>query len=259
MVAGAVLVAAVAGSLVLAFAIAARERRESTPQPAEAGMGRQFTPGEGMMCAEPVDDPEQPKEYPGPPRPYIDPARKYTATMRIYTYGDVKIELLAREAPWAVNNFVFLSCEGFYNNSFKFTRLVDTPQMKILQGGDALKNDGTGDPYGGAGFPDELDIAKREGYRRGMLAMANRGPDTNGSQFFFVIQDSVIPPNYTVFGRVIEGMDVLDRVFEVGTPDIRGDGIPARDVYVEWITIQEDPPSRPMPSPTSSGNGSGQT
>lgn len=207
-----------------------------------------FTAGPGKMC--PVAEVTKVgQEYPGPPPPMIDPQRRYVASMNIYTYGVVKVELLAKESPWAVNSFVFLTCEGHYAGT-RFIRLVDTPHMKILQGGDGLVGDGTGHPYG-TGFRDELDVAKREGYRRGMVAMANSGPDTNGSQFFFVIQDSPgIPPNYTVFGRVIEGMDYLDRAFSVGTPAANGDGQPARDTYIEWATIEEDPPSQPVPEQT---------
>ncbi|MER3454890.1 MAG: hypothetical protein C4318_07035 [Acidimicrobiia bacterium] len=233
---------AVAGSVVLGAMIAGRSSKkeskaELAPEPAT------FTPGPGKMCPVPeVTNP--PREYPGPPPPMIDPQRRYIASINIYTFGVVKVELLAKEAPWAANSFVFLSCEGHYTGS-RFIRLVNTPSMKILQGGDGLKNDGTGNPYG-TGFRDELEVAKREGYRRGMLAMANSGPDTNGSQFFFVIQDSVgIPPNYTVFGKVIEGMEYLDQAFSVGTPAANGDGQPARDLYIEWVTIQEDPPSQP--------------
>ncbi len=238
-----VLAAVLVGMVVVARNGGEEKAKELAPQPTG------FAPGPGKMCLEP--DVETPaREYPGPPPPVIDPARRYIANINIYTYGVVKVELLAKEAPWAVNSFVFLACDGQYASSM-FIRLVDTPHMKILQGGDGLRNDGTGHPYGGAGFPDELEVAKREGYRRGMLAMANSGPDTNGSQFFFVIQDSPgIPPNYTVFGRVIEGMEHLDRVFQVGTPAANGDGQPARNVYIEWVTIEEDPPSQPLSQST---------
>jgi cyclophilin family peptidyl-prolyl cis-trans isomerase len=247
-IATAIAVVAIVGIAALGWILigrAGREREsnaELAPQPVE------FTPGPGKMC--PVAEvTKPPQEYPGPPPPMIDPQRRYIASMNIYTYGVVKIELLAKEAPWAVNSFVFLACEGHYTSSM-FIRLVDTPTMKILQGGDGLRKDGTGNPYG-TGFRDELDLAKREGYRRGTLAMANSGPDTNGSQFFFVIQDSVgIPPNYTVFGRVIEGMEYLDQAFAVGTPAANGDGQPARNLYIEWVTIEEDPPSQPVPEQT---------
>lgn len=238
---------AVAGTVVLGVMIAGRAKKQE-PKAELAPEPTVFTPGPGKMCPVPeVTKPAQ--EYPGPPPPMIDPQRRYIASINVYTYGVVKVELLAKESPWAVNSFVFLSCEGHYTGS-KFIRLVDTPSMKILQGGDGLRNDGTGNPYG-SGFRDELEVAQREGYRRGMLAMANSGPDTNGSQFFFVIQDSVgIPPNYTVFGKVIEGMEYLDRAFSVGTPAANGDGEPARNLYIEWVTIEEDPPSQPLPENT---------
>ncbi len=240
---------AVVGVVILG-AILISGRKSENEAPEIAPQRAAFTPGPGKMCPQPdVTSPS--REYPGPPPPMIDPARRYTAWINIFTYGVVKVELLAKEAPWAVNSFVFLACEGHYTGS-KFIRLVDTPSMKILQGGDGLRNDGTGNPYGRAGFPDELEVAKREGYRRGMLAMANYGvPDSNGSQFFFVVQDSVgIPPNYTVFGKVIEGMEHLDRAFSVGTAAANGDGEPSRNLYIEWVAIYEDPPSQPMPEQT---------
>jgi cyclophilin family peptidyl-prolyl cis-trans isomerase len=256
LIASVVLALAALGIVVLVALMVLRERKPAEPALEIEAKGSQFTPGEGLMCPEPVRKPERAHEYPGPPRPYIDPQRRYVAKMEIYTFGVITVELLAKEAPWAVNNFVFLACDGFYESS-KFVRLVDTPQMKILQGGDSINQDGTGHPYGGVGFKDELEVAKREGYRRGMLAMANSGPDTNGSQFFFVVQDSLIPPNYTVFGKIIDGIDVLDRAFDVGTPAINGDGIPARDLYLSWVTIEEDPPSgrslgssSPAPAPS---------
>lgn len=117
--------------------------------------------------------------------------------------GTIRFTLFSEEAPLAVSNFVFLANEGFYNG-LTFHRVV--PDF-VIQGGDPNGN-GTGGP--GYRFADEP--VKRP-YNRGIVAMANAGPDTNGSQFFIVLADGTgLEPNYTIFGEVIEGMDVVDQI-----------------------------------------------
>ena len=141
-----------------------------------------------------------PKQYSNPPELSIDPSKSYTASIRT-GQGTMTAELFAGEATATVNNFVFLAKEGFYDGG-SFHRVI---KDFMVQGG-CPKGDGTGGP--GYRFPDE---AVTRPYVKGTLAMANAGPNTNGSQFFIVHGDSVgLPPNYTIFGMLTEGLDVLD-------------------------------------------------
>ena len=141
-----------------------------------------------------------PEQYSSPPEMAIDPAKQYTATIRT-SKGDMTLELLAADAPVTVNNFTFLAKEGFYDGG-GFHRVI---KDFMIQGG-CPRGDGTGGP--GYRFRDE-PVTRR--YVKGTLAMANAGPNTNGSQFFIVHGDDVgLPPNYTIFGMLTEGLDVLD-------------------------------------------------
>lgn len=141
-----------------------------------------------------------PQQYSKPPEMAIDKSKTYTAIVHT-TKGDISLELLASDAPVTVNNFVFLAKEGFYENG-GFHRII---KDFMVQGG-CPQVDGTGGP--GYRFQDE-PVTKP--YVKGTLAMANAGPNTNGSQFFIVHGDNVgLPPNYTIFGMLTDGMDVLD-------------------------------------------------
>lgn len=115
--------------------------------------------------------------------------------------GTIEFELFP-EAPKAASNFMHLSRDGFYDG-LTFHRVV--PGF-VIQGGDP-KGDGTGGP--GYKFEDEPVMKK---YTKGIVAMANSGPDTNGSQFFIMLADTPLPPAYTIFGNVIKGQDVVDEI-----------------------------------------------
>ncbi len=117
--------------------------------------------------------------------------------------GEIIFELFAETAPQTVSNFVYLTQEGYYNGLTFHRR----EEGFVIQGGDPSGN-GTGGP--GYEFPDELSDSYT--YDRGIVAMANRGPDTNGSQFFIMLGDTPLPKAYTIFGRVLEGMDVVDAI-----------------------------------------------
>ena len=122
--------------------------------------------------------------------------------------GTIKIELYEKDAPVTVANFLKLVGEGFYDN-LTFHRVI---KGFMIQGGDP-NGDGTGGP--GYTFKDELNPeaeSYKSGYKRGVLAMANAGPNTNGSQFFIMHQDYPLPHNYTIFGKVIEGQEVVDKI-----------------------------------------------
>ncbi len=139
-------------------------------------------------------------QYSSPPEMSIDPSKSYTAAIQT-SKGTITAELFASETPITVNNFVFLGREGFYTNG-GFHRVI---KGFMVQGG-CPKGDGTGGP--GYRFADEKVTRQ---YVRGTLAMANSGPNTNGSQFFIVHGDNAgLPPNYTIFGMLTDGLDVLD-------------------------------------------------
>jgi cyclophilin family peptidyl-prolyl cis-trans isomerase len=117
--------------------------------------------------------------------------------------GDIVFELFADTAPKTVSNFVYLTNKGYYGGLAFHRR----EEGFVIQGGDP-KGNGSGGP--GYTFEDELDDGYK--YDRGIVAMANRGPDTNGSQFFIMLADYPLPKNYTIFGRVVEGMEVVDEI-----------------------------------------------
>lgn len=144
--------------------------------------------------------------------------------------GDISLELFAADAPKTVENFIKLSKTEFYNG-IKFHRVI---KGFMLQGGDPLGN-GTGGP--GYTFKDEINAHKLV---KGSLAMANSGPNTNGSQFFIVTAESTpwLDGKHTVFGRVISGMDIVSKIENVATDKTRGDH-PKEDVIIKSIEISK--------------------
>lgn len=169
-------------------------------------------------------------KYKNPPKMGITPNKQYRAVMET-SKGSLKIELFAKDTPQTVNNFAFLAENGYYDKT-RFHRIV---KDFMIQGGDP-QGDGTGGP--GYTFPDEKITRD---YTRGIVAMANRGPDTNGSQFFIIHKDTNLPKNYVIFGLVTEGMDVVDKIAQIPTVD-NGFGEkskPTEDITVEKISIQE--------------------
>ena len=148
---------------------------------------------------EPTKGVTMPNQYSAPPPMSIDPSANITATMHT-SEGDIVFELFASEAPNTVNNFVFLAREGFYDGVI-FHRII---KGFMVQSGDPQ---GTG--MGGPGYSFADEPVKRA-YLPGTLAMANAGPNTNGSQFFIMHQEAGLPPNYTIFGIAVEGLDVVD-------------------------------------------------
>ena len=172
-----------------------------------------------------------PKQYASPPPDTIDRAKTYTATVDT-SAGAMTLELFASEAPLTVNNFVHLARDGFYEDC-QFHRVISG---FMIQGG-CPKGDGTGGP--GYRFQDEPVTRK---YVRGTLAMANAGPNTNGSQFFIVHgADAGLPPNYTIFGMLTDGGDVLDTLANSPVTRSRGgeNSSPAERLVINNITIEE--------------------
>ena len=130
--------------------------------------------------------------------------------------GDIGIEFFPADAPKAVENFRLLAEHGYYDG-LTFHRIV---RGFMIQGGDPA-GDGTGGQSAwGAPFEDEINpdsALYRGGYRRGIVAMANAGPNTNGSQFFILHHDYPLPPNYVIFARVTSGMEVVDALADTQT------------------------------------------
>jgi cyclophilin family peptidyl-prolyl cis-trans isomerase len=168
-------------------------------------------------------------EWGAPPRMVLDPKKRYSATIQT-THGTIEVDLMAGIAPITVNNFVFLALQGYYTN-VKFHRVI---KGFMVQTGDP-----TGTGRGGPGYRFE-DERVTTPYRLGTLAMANAGPNTNGSQFFIVqgANGATLPPNYTIFGQVTGGMDVVDTIagVPVGGPERSA---PITPVVITSVTVQE--------------------
>ena len=162
----------------------------------------------------------------------IDPSKRYAATIDT-THGSMKADLFASEAPKTVNNFVFLARQGFYSGA-PFHRII---KGFMVQTGDSVNRNGTGGP----GYRFEDEPVKRS-YERGTLAMANAGPNTNGSQFFIVQGTSVnLPPNYTIFGKLSDGLETLDKIANVPVgPSPSGESSkPQTEVDITSISVSE--------------------
>src|SRR5919108_665157 len=130
--------------------------------------------------------------------------------------GPIQIEFFATEAPKAVENFRLLAEHGYYNG-LTFHRIV---KGFMLQGGDPKGDGSGGESAWGGTFEDEIkedSPVYQRGYRRGVVAMANAGPNTNGSQFFIMHQDYRLPPRYVIFATVVSGIDVVDALANTPT------------------------------------------
>ena len=172
------------------------------------------------------------KQYAGAPPMAIDVKKKYTAVLHT-SEGDIGVQMLTEDAPATVNNFLFLAKDRFYDG-VRFHRII---KGFMIQSGDPLGN-GTGNP--GYRFNDEP--VKRD-YTPGILAMANSGPNTNGSQFFIMHGDysGKLPKNYTIFGTVTQGQEVVDKIANVPVrPSATGEASsPAREVTITSIDVLE--------------------
>ena len=169
------------------------------------------------------------------PKPFdlaIDPAKSYTADLET-SHGTISVEFYPDDAPKTVNNFVSLARNGYYDGT-PFHRIV---RGFVIQGGDP-----TGTGRGGPGYKFEDEKVVKD-YEKGILAMANAGPNTNGSQFFIVLDDlkGKLPKNYTIFGKVTAGLDAVDAIAAV--PTRRGQSgevsTPTEPVTLDKVTVYE--------------------
>lgn len=171
------------------------------------------------------------KKWSQPPSMQIDQNKTYTATIKT-TKGDIVVNLFAKEDPVTVNNFVFLANQGYYNN---------VPFHRIIKGFMIQTGDPTGTGAGGPGYTFKDEPVTRD-YTPGTVAMANAGPNTNGSQFFIVDGDysGKLPKNYTIFGQVTQGMDVVHAIADTPVgPSAQGEmSKPQQPVSIESVSIK---------------------
>jgi cyclophilin family peptidyl-prolyl cis-trans isomerase len=167
-----------------------------------------------------VDAPTDPYQYAAPPPMTIDVNKKYFATFNMANGGEFVVELFADKAPVTVNNFVFLAREGYYDG---------TTFHRVLEGFMAQGGDRTGTGGGSPGYQFEDEFSDLTFDKAGLLAMANSGPNTNGSQFFITyVPTSHLNGLHTIFGQVIEGMDVVNGITRRNpdeNPPFEGDAI----------------------------------
>jgi len=148
--------------------------------------------------------------------------------------GTVRFELLEADAPKTTENFITLAERGYYDGII-FHRVI---KGFMIQGGDPTGTGRGGESASGGRFNDEINSSSpvyKTGYKAGTVAMANAGPNTNGSQFFIMHVDYPLPPSYTIFGRVTEGQEVVNTI---ATAPTGRDDRPASDVTMEKVTIE---------------------
>ena len=185
------------------------------------------------VCEKPVPAPAKPLTFAKEP-PLTVEKTTYEATLKT-NCGEIVLSLDAAKAPKAVNSFKFLAEKGYFDGA-PCHRLT-TGSIYVLQCGDPTGT-GTGGP--GYSFADEnLPKEGAKNYPAGTVAMANSGPGTNGSQFFLVYQDTQLPPNYTIFGRVKVGTDVIDKVRFGGVEEQKTDGPPVQKISITGVTVAE--------------------
>jgi len=146
--------------------------------------------------------------------------------------GEIKFQTYDGDAPKTVENFITLANKKFYDGVI-FHRVIDG---FMIQGGDPT---GTGSGGPGYKFADELDSkteSYKNGYKKGVVAMANAGPDTNGSQFFIMVADYALPNSYTIFGKVISGQEVVDVIAKVSK---NSSDKPTSDIVMEKVIVEE--------------------
>ncbi|MFC1416504.1 peptidylprolyl isomerase [Streptacidiphilus cavernicola] len=217
---------AVIGAVVLAALVAGGIAWAVSDSDSGSGSSTKTASG---FCGDVVSGSPNGKQWKTAPAMSIDTAATYTATLKT-SCGDVTLKLNAKAAPVTVNSFVFLAGQDYFDHT-KCHRLT-TSGLYVLQCGDPT---GTGSGTPGYSFPDENLTGAT--YPAGTVAMANSGPNTNGSQFFLVYKDTQLPPSYTPFGTITGGLDILTRIAADGTADGGGDGAPKDTVVINSVPV----------------------
>jgi peptidyl-prolyl cis-trans isomerase B (cyclophilin B) len=185
----------------------------------------------GPACDYPADAQDAAQKV-NPPPDHAAVSGEVGATMKT-SAGDIGLTLDADAAPCTVNSFVSLAEQGYFDGTTCHRLTTTDAGIFVLQCGDP-----TGTGMGGPGYSFDDELTGRETYPAGTLAMANAGPNTNGSQFFIVYDDTPLPPSYTVFGTVDDaGLQVVRDVADEGTVDGGPDGAPKTPVDIESITV----------------------
>ena len=173
------------------------------------------------------------KQWNSPPPMTIDQDKQYNATIQTNN-GTMKAQLYVKDAPNTVNNFVFLAREQFYDG---------VPFHRIMANFMVQTGDPTGTGRGGPGYRFADELPREKNYDTGTLAMANAGPNTQGSQFFIVHASprAGLAKDYTIFGKLIEGMDVLDKIAKspVKASPSGETSVPTQDIHITSVTIEE--------------------
>jgi peptidyl-prolyl cis-trans isomerase B (cyclophilin B) len=187
------------------------------------------TAGAGATCSYPQG--AQSAAKPVSPPSGIEPNTGSATVKLSLTGGDVTIAMDRTKTPCTIGSFVHLATAGYFNGT-PCHRLTTSASLKVLQCGDP-----TGQGSGGPGyqFDDETDSSMK--YPAGTVAMANSGANTNGSQFFLVYADSTLPPNYTVFGKITGGLDVLTKIAAKGVKGGGTDGAPAAPITITKVAV----------------------
>jgi peptidyl-prolyl cis-trans isomerase B (cyclophilin B) len=195
----------------------------STPAPSESAASA--APAAGGPCKPSAAVGSQPKDV-GAPNDVL-PAKSYTFNLKT-NCGDIEITADAVKAPITVSTLAFLAKGGFYNGTI--CHRLTTQGLYVLQCGDPTATGGGGPNFT---FKDEnLPAQADNNYPAGSVAMANSGPNTNGSQFFLVYADTTLGANYTLWGKITKGLDVVKSIAEYGTADGSGDGAPKATVEI---------------------------
>ena len=216
------------------------EEQASSPAPSESASASTPAPSEsaapaasasGGPCKPSAAVGSQPKDV-GAPNDVL-PAKSYTFNLTT-NCGDIEITADAVKAPITVSTLAFLAKGGFYNGTI--CHRLTTQGLFVLQCGDPTATGGGGPNFT---FKDEnLPAQADNNYPAGSVAMANSGPNTNGSQFFLVYADTTLGANYTLWGKITKGLDIVKSIAEYGTADGNGDGAPKATVEIISASVK---------------------
>ncbi|KJS57186.1 peptidylprolyl isomerase [Streptomyces rubellomurinus subsp. indigoferus] len=214
--------------------VSAASTPQSAPtQPTEPAMPTR-KPVEG--CTDPAPGAPNGKQWKAEPAMSVDQAASYTMALDS-NCGKVTIALDAAKAPHTVNSFNFLAGEHFFDHTKCHRLTIDG--IFVLQCGDPTASATVPGGTGGPGYQFKDENLSGATYPAGTVAMANSGPDTNGSQFFLVYKDTKLPPSYIPFGKITGGLDVVQKIAAAGTLEGAPDGHPMADVTFNSVTVSK--------------------